>query len=193
MLNSRIEEDSWAHRLATRYADAMDSVDRGLRRVSLVLLGLLVGVVVLNVIMRYVFSESLLWANELSRYLMVWFALLMTAALVNSDDHLNVGIVYDRFSKTTQYRIQIAMMVLYIALGQVWVEFGTQYTLSAGMNATMPALGFQMLWVYLVIPISGALVVLFALARLVRLVVLDETTEIDTAYDVAQREGAADD
>lgn len=193
MFSNPVAEEGTVYRFADRFESTMNRVESGLRKLSLVLLALLVCVVVLNVIMRYVFSESLLWANELSRYLMIWFALLMTAVLINDNEHLNVGIVFDRFSEQTKFRLQAVTMVLYVVLGLVWVNFGLEYTLSAGLNAQMPALEFQMLWVYLVIPISGALVSLFALAGLLRLVVLGETESLQGAYDVDQRGGASDD
>ncbi|WP_226023775.1 TRAP transporter small permease [Halomicrobium salinisoli] len=193
MFNFTVAEDGRLYRSAQRFDSVMDRIDARLRQFSLLLVVLLVGVVVLNVIMRYVFSESLLWANELSRYLMVWFALLATASLVNSDDHLNVGIVFDRFSDRLKYWLQSTTMALYVVLGLVWVNFGLEYAISAGLNAEAPAMNFPLLWVYIVIPISGAFVSLFALARLLRLVVLGETESLETAYDVDQRGGESDD
>ncbi len=193
MFNVTVTEGSTLYRSAERFDSAMDRVDSGLRKFSLLLVALLVCVVVLNVIMRYVFSEALLWANELSRYLMVWFALLATASLVNSDDHLNVGIVFDRFSDRLKYWLQSTTMALYVVIGLVWVNFGLDYAISAGLNAEAPAMNFPLLWVYIVIPISGVFVTLFALARLLRLVVLGETESLQTAYDVDQREGESDD
>ncbi|WP_225336378.1 TRAP transporter small permease [Halomicrobium urmianum] len=193
MFNYTVTEDSALYQSAERFDSAMDRLDTRLRQFSLILLALLVCVVVLNVIMRYVLSESLLWANELSRYLMVWFALLVTASLVNSDDHLNVGIVYDRFPDRVKYWLQSTTMALYVVLGLIWVNFGLEYAISAGLNAEAPAMNFPLLWVYIVIPISGTLVTLFALARLLRLVVLGETESLQNAYDVDQREGESDD
>lgn len=187
-----ISKDSQMYSLARRYDGLMDTVDGWLRRVSLVLLGLLVAVVVLNVVMRYVFSESLLWANELSRYLTIWFALLMSAALINTDDHLNVGIIYDRLSTSMQYRIQVSMTTLYAVLGLVWVYFGVGYALEAGFRATAPALNFQLVWVYSVLPISGIFVTLFAFARLLRVVVLGESGTHEIVYEATGQEEFSD-
>ncbi|WP_220581641.1 TRAP transporter small permease [Haloarcula nitratireducens] len=188
-----IEEGSQAYHATKRFDEVIQSLDRRLRQFCLVLLSILVSVVVLNVVMRYVFSESLLWANELSRYLMTWFALLMTASLVNSDDHLNVAIVYDKFSKQTQYRLQSATMLLYVFAGLIWTNFGIQYCLEAGLRATAPALEFQMIWVYMIIPITGALVTLFSGARFIRLVIFGQTETLETHYTEADGEGSQHD
>lgn len=188
MLSINIDEDSKIYAFATRFDKATLAIERLIRKFSLGLLSMLVVVVFLNVIMRYVFSESLIWANELSRFLMVWFALLMTSVLVNQDDHLNVDMLYDRFSREMKYRIQVGMTMLYTVLGLVWVNFGLQYVLEAGIRATAPALGFQMFWVYSIVPISGALVSLFSIGRLVRLVLLNDTTSLETNYGTMEKD-----
>lgn len=176
-----------------RIVGVMDTVDQAIRKLCLGLLSLLVAVVVLNVVMRYVLDNSLVWANELSRYLMVWFALLMTAALINTDDHLNVTLIYEKFTLRTRYWIQIATMVLYVVIGLLWAIFGLEYTLTAGLRAEAPALNFQLIWVYMVIPISGVLAIAFSLTRLLRLVILGETGQLETQYAPATEEVTSDD
>ncbi|MFC6613594.1 TRAP transporter small permease [Halopenitus salinus] len=187
-----VDKNSSLYQVASTYHGVMDEVDTRIRQLCLVFLSLLVCVVMLNVVMRYVFSESLLWANEVSRYLMIWFALLITASLVNTDDHLHVGLFYDRFSPSTRYGIQIAIAALYTVLGLIWVFFGAQYAFDAGFRSTMPALGFQMVWVYSVVPISGALVALFSLSRVLRLAILERESNA-MIYEASDRREVSDD
>lgn len=187
-----VDKGSSIYRAASVFHAVMNEVDTRLRQLCLGFLSLLVVVVMLNVVMRYVFSESLLWANEVSRYLMIWFALLITASLVNTDDHLHVGLFYDRFSPRTRYGLQVFMAVLYAVVGLLWVLFGGQYALDAGVRSTMPALGFQMIWVYMVVPISGTLVALFSLSRLLRLAILERESS-DMIYEAADRREVSDD
>ncbi|WP_050031622.1 TRAP transporter small permease [Halorubrum halophilum] len=193
MVTSPFDTDGQFRTVATRIVGIMDAVDQAIRKLCLGLLSLLLAVVVLNVVMRYVFDNSLVWANELSRYLMVWFALLMTAALINTDDHLNVTLVYEKFTLRTRYWIQVVMMLMYVVIGLVWMTFGLDYTLTAGLQAEAPALNFQLIWVYVVIPISGLLVIAFSLTRLLRLVILGETGQLETQYAPATEEVTSND
>lgn len=193
MLTPPFDTDGRFRTVADRIVGIMNTVDQAVRKLCLGLLSLLLAVVVLNVVMRYVFDNSLVWANELSRYLMVWFALLMTAALINTDDHLNVTLVYEKFTLRTRYWIQIVMMLMYVVIGLMWTIFGLDYTLTAGLRAEAPALNFQLIWVYIVIPISGVLVIAFSLARLLRLVILGETGQLETQYAPATEEVTNDD
>lgn len=193
MLTPPFDTDGRFRTVADRIVGIMNTVDQAVRKLCLGLLSLLLAVVVLNVVMRYVFDNSLVWANELSRYLMVWFALLMTAALINTDDHLNVTLVYEKFTLRTRYWIQIVMMLMYVVIGLMWTIFGLNYTLTAGLRAEAPALNFQLIWVYIVIPISGVLVIAFSLARLLRLVILGETGQLETQYAPATEEVTNDD
>lgn len=193
MLTPPFDTDGRFRTVAARIVGIMDAVDQAIRKLCLGLLSLLLAVVVLNVVMRYVFDNSLVWANELSRYLMVWFALLMTAALINTDDHLNVALVYEKFTLRTRYWIQIVMMVMYVVIGLMWMTFGLDYALTAGFRAEAPALNIQLIWVYIVIPTSGLLVTAFSLTRLLRLVILGEKGQLETQYAPATEEVTNDD
>ena len=193
MVTPSFETDERFQAAGARIVGVMDTVDQAIRKLCLGLLSLLITVVALNVVMRYVFSNSLVWANELSRYLMVWFALLMTATLINTDDHLNVTLVYDKFTLRTRYWIQVVMMVMYVVIGVLWAFFGLDYALTAGLRAEAPALNLQLIWVYVIIPISGVLVVAFAITRLLRLVILGETGQLEVQYAPATEEMTSDD
>lgn len=193
MVTPPFDTDGRFRAAAARIVGVMDAVDQAIRKLCLGLLSLLVAVVVLGVVMRYVLDNSLVWTNELSRYLMVWFALLMTAALINTDDHLNVALIYEKFTLRTRYWIQIATMVLYVVIGLLWAIFGIEYTLTAGLRAEAPALNIQLIWIYMVIPISGVLAIAFSLTRLLRLVILGETGQLETQYAPATEEVTSDD
>lgn len=182
-MRDRNETSNRLQGIAHKYHNLMGRIEAGLWQVGVVLLTLLVFVVLTNVVMRYIFENSLLWANEVSRYLMVWFALLLTASLVYRDDHLNVGLFYDKFSRETKYWLQVGIAIIYIAIGLIWAYFGLEFAVTAGFRATAPALDIQLVWVYSVIPISGVLTILFSVDRLLRLTVLDMTlTELEFEF-----------
>lgn len=60
-------------RLIIRSSDVVDAV---LLRIATFALVVLVGVVLLQVVARYVFLQPPVWTEELSRYLMIWAGLL---------------------------------------------------------------------------------------------------------------------
>ncbi len=53
-----------------------DRLDRGIRWVTMTFLVLLVGLVVLQVVARYLFASPPAWTEEMARYAMIWSGLL---------------------------------------------------------------------------------------------------------------------
>lgn len=77
-------------RLATRLFDAIDAVIAALSATALILVTL---IVFLNAMGRYVFSFSLLGAEEASRLLMVYLCFFGMYALLRRDGHVSVDVV----------------------------------------------------------------------------------------------------
>ncbi len=58
----------------------------------------MVGVVAMQIFLRYVVGHPFVWADELASYLFVWVIYLGASVLVRYDAHLTVDIVVDRLS-----------------------------------------------------------------------------------------------
>ncbi len=65
---------------------------------------LLAGIVALTLVMaaqvfcRYVVNYSLVWSEELARYLTIWLAFLGVSLGVRADSHFGITVVLDRVS-----------------------------------------------------------------------------------------------
>lgn len=136
------------------------------RWVVVVTLGITVVLVIVNVIARYVFSYSLTWVEEVSRYLMIWSAMLGCGLALRTGGHIAVdslaGAVPLAFAKCIRTAIVGIMAVTLIAL--VWL--GIEYVDFAWEQET-PVLGLSYGRIYLAIPI-GALLMLIHLAMVAR-------------------------
>jgi TRAP-type C4-dicarboxylate transport system permease small subunit len=58
-------------------------------------LALMFGIICFNVVLRYVFSEPLYWAEEASNWLFVWIGFLSCAYAVGDDSHIRVTLLVD--------------------------------------------------------------------------------------------------
>lgn len=56
-------------------------------------LAVMVAVIFTQVVMRFVFNNSLSWSEEFARYLFVWFSWMGVSAGVKDNDHLKVDIL----------------------------------------------------------------------------------------------------
>lgn len=158
----------------------------------IVLAAVLVTIVSAQVFTRYVLGFVPLWGGELARYLGIWLALLLMGALVRLDRHLQVEIVYRRYSLRTRRIIRSIQLGLIIILGWLMFEWGLMYALNSGTGQQSPSMGFQMIWVYLILPISGLLLIYFASAKIAQINKDPET--IDRDYEARFRvDGSSDD
>ena len=105
------------------------------------------------------------WTEELARYLMIWIGMLGAAVLVRSKKHIYIEILVDRikhpaFKKFFSTLTHISIIVV----GVILVNYGGYVTTEYG--AKSPALRIAFSWVYLSMPLSGALMILYSIEQL---------------------------
>jgi TRAP-type C4-dicarboxylate transport system permease small subunit len=101
-------------------------------------LALMFGIICLNVVMRYIFSEPFYWSEEASNYLFVWIGFLSCAHAVSDDAHIRVTAFVGLLPAKTQHLIALALDILMIvvfgsfvlpsigALGSLHISTGLQ-------------------------------------------------------------------
>jgi TRAP-type C4-dicarboxylate transport system permease small subunit len=131
-----------------------------------VLLALVVVIVLLQVFGRYILRISLSWPEELARYILVWLMIFGVAAAAASRSQ----IVVDTLLELVPASVRRALEALSALAGLVAVALlvWTSQPLITGPagRSTSPATGIPSFWIYLAVPVGGALLVLFALAEL---------------------------
>lgn len=131
-----------------------------------VLLALVVVIVLLQVFGRYILRISLSWPEELARYVLVWLMIFGAAAAAASRSQ----IVVDTLLELVPASVRRALEALAALAGLVAVALlvWTSQPLIFGPagRSTSPATGIPSFWIYLAVPVGGALLALFALAEL---------------------------
>ena len=123
--------------------------------------------VFVQVVMRYVFSMSFLWGEELSLFAFIWSVFLGAAVGVRRRIHLGFDFLPELLSGrwADAQRLLIDLSILTVAV-LLLVEGWVFSQLS--VRRLSPALGISLFVPTLVIPISGGLMVLIVLRDLVR-------------------------
>ncbi|KQP12385.1 C4-dicarboxylate ABC transporter permease [Pseudorhodoferax sp. Leaf265] len=136
------------------------------RWVVVAMLGITVVLVIGNVIARYLFSYSLTWVEEVSRYLMIWSAMLGCGLALRVGGHIAVdslaGAVKPAVARSI--RSAIVCIVSFTLLAVTWL--GVEYVDFAWGQET-PVLGISYGLIYMAMPI-GALLMLVHLALVAR-------------------------
>ena len=75
------------------YSRVLDAVDRLARWAIVVASALMIGIVSLQVLLRYGFNASIDWSEEISRLLFVWCMFLAIPLGIREDDHVGIELL----------------------------------------------------------------------------------------------------
>src|SRR5205823_13407208 len=138
----------------------------GVRAVCIAQATALFLIVVLAVIGRYVFGRSLTWTEEVPRYLLIWISFLGAAACVARREHVGFDVLFNALPAALRRWLGAAIGMLILAFGWNMFRYGIVFVKDFGPDM-METIPFKNYWYYVVMPISGALLILFAVKSIV--------------------------
>ena len=134
-------------------------------RVCLALMVVLCVDIFLGVFSRYVLLRTFTWYDEIARACMVWMVFLGAAVGVKHDAHFRLTLAVARLSRRVQRVADGFGCLMVMALGAVLIRQGW-VLVELGRFQSTPVIGLSKFWIYLAIPVGGALMILFALGPL---------------------------
>jgi TRAP-type C4-dicarboxylate transport system permease small subunit len=134
--------------------------------IALVVLAL-TGVTFVQVVMRYVFGDPLIWSEEAARYLFVWLSLIGAALALHQGGHYGLDALVSRLPPWPARIVAVATSALIAAFLVLLLRTGVSEMRQAALqsSATLPV---GMEWPYLAIPLGAGLMLFHLLAHLVR-------------------------
>lgn len=141
-------------------------LDRALEHVLVALLALMTVNVVWQVFSRFVLRSPSNFTDELARYLFIWLGLLGAAYAAGRHQHLAVDAFTMRLSPHAQWRLRQLSAVLLALFGLlVLVGGGSRLVyITWVLGQRSASLQVPMALVYLALPLSGALMVVYGLS-----------------------------
>ena len=118
-----------------------------------------------QVVMRYCFNNSPSWTEEIAILMMIWFGILSIPIGVKHKLHIGIEYVYDLMPPAVQVPLRWFIYLLIAFFGVLMVIYGIELTQYTSMS-TLPATKLSSAVGYVVIPISGVMLVFNALDRL---------------------------
>ena len=127
-----------------------------------------------QVIFRYVLAAPLPWSEELARYCFVWIVFLGGAVGLSRGTHSGVDLLVNAFPEVARRRFDALTNTL-VAIFAATVIYASLPVLNINMFQRSPALGIQMSYIYMAIPISMGIIFLICSERVIRLLLLRKT------------------
>lgn len=140
---------------------------KGLDQILAIILVLLMGAMVVNVtwqvISRYVFQNPSSFTDELTRYMLIWLGLLGAAYVAGQEQHLAIDILPKRLKGSKGYGLKIllhGLVFLFVAMVML-IGGGNLVYITYILEQKSAALRLPLAWVYLIVPISGLVVMVY--------------------------------
>ncbi len=140
----------------------MDNFERLLMRLNrgalVALLAAMALIIFANVVLRYATSQSIEWAEEVARYLMVWLTFLGAGPVLRYGGHIAVENLQDALPPRAAVALRVLIAALLFGFFAFMVWFGIQYVQRAQFQMT-PTTQVSMGWVYAAMPVGGLLLI----------------------------------
>ena len=150
---------TWIGRAAvTRFDTLFLRVNRAL---LIAMLGAMASMVFANVALRFFTDRSILWVEEVSRYLMIWLTFLGAGLVLRYGGHIGIDTLQERVPRFA-HTIRAAIFVVMLAFFAVMLWLGIRYT-ALTWGQTTPVMQIPIGAVYLAMPIGFALLIVHAL------------------------------
>lgn len=115
------------------------------------------------------YIHSLPWAEELIRYCMIWISFFAAAACFRGGLHYGVDLLLRVKNKVFNRCLKVFIELCCAAFSAFLLIYGTQmvlFNMSSGSQVS-PAMGIPTWFVYLIMPISGGLTMIYEIWRII--------------------------
>jgi len=143
-------------------------VDKSLAWFLVALMALAIVNVLWQVFTRWVLNDPSAWTEELARYLLIWIGLIGAGYAAGKKLHLAIdllpSVLHGRRRRVLEFLIDA--IVLLFAVFVMMIGGVRLMSLTLLMDQTSAALGIRLGYVYLAIPLSGAVIAFYAVVSI---------------------------
>ena len=141
------------------------SIERLLEYLAMGMLLAMTAIICYQVVLRYVFNHSPSWSEVIAIVLMIWFGMLSIPIGVRLNIHIGIEFIYNMFPLRMQWMVSRFVFFLIGGFGVVMLFSGAELVEFMTMS-TLPATKLPSAVEYIVIPISGLMLIFTALELL---------------------------
>ena len=146
--------------------ETMLKIKAGIMRVlSIVIIFLFAFMTVIGtyqIVTRYFFNKPSTVSEELLTYSFTWMALLASAYVFGKRDHMRMGFLADKLTGSARKALELCIDALTFALAAVVLVYGGISITRLTMIQTTASLRVPMGYIYVIVPVTGILIMLFS-------------------------------
>ena len=131
-------------------------------------LAFVIVIICAQVFCRNVLRTNIRWNQEVAQLLTIWIAFFGIAIGVEKGLHIVVEVFYDRFPKPLQKAVAKVNQMIVLLVGGFFTVYGIRMVVST-MDSRLPVTKWPSSLMYIMIPVSGLLMIYFEVLDLMGL------------------------
>ena len=161
----------------------MNKLTNIITKILSIILIILMAVMVLDVswqvITRFILQDPSSYTEELAGFLLIWIGLLGSSYALHTKSHLGIDIITSKLTGFRKRFTQIMIHIIVILFGLFVLVIGgvRLVNITLTLNQISPALDIQMGYVYLVLPLTGILMIYYSVVFIGHTVLKKEQSE----------------
>ena len=136
-------------------------------------------IVIIAVIFRYGFDAAVSWTEEVPRYLLIWISFLAAASCVLRREHVGFDVLFNKLPKKPRLVLAVFLNILILSFGWIMFRYGIVFVQDFGADL-METIPYTNYWYYPAMPVSGFLIMLFAVKLMVDEIVRSDSSAISS-------------
>ena len=138
----------------------LDWITAIVKHVMLMQASIIFSIICSAVFTRYLLNYVPSWSEEVPRYLLVWVSYLGAALAVKYKEHISLDFFFNLMPVRARQVGHLFLNVLIAIVGVIMFVFGIGLVRQFG-DDLMESIPVKNFWLYLAMPISGGLIVLY--------------------------------
>lgn len=160
-----------------------DPIYATVRYVNNVLLAFQVVLICYVVFARFILNDAPSWGEELSLMIMVWYCLMSPSQALRDNSHLSITLL-EAFVPGAAIRIIDAFNHILILGFGVFMLVEGRFLAELTVRNIMPGLGISSSWLYASVAVSGVLLIIAALERIIEILSVPGDRYIEKASEI---------
>jgi len=151
--------------------DIRNKIDKVLAKLLIIIMSIMVINVLWQVFSRYFLGAPSSYTDELARYLMIWIGILGAAYVSGRNKHVAIDVLPSRLSAKSQKKLRLVVRILIILFCLFALVIGGSRLVYVTyvLDQYSPALQVPLALVYMVMPISGLLIIYYKISDILNL------------------------
>ncbi|MBD1382544.1 TRAP transporter small permease [Metabacillus arenae] len=152
-------------------------VNRIIEMITCTLMVIMVMVAAYQVLSRYIFNAPSSFSEEFLRYSLIWLSMLGGAYVFGKKKHIAITFLQNKLSEKLKKVTVIIGDILVIVFSILVLIIGGAAIVSNTMGQMSASLGIQMGYIYMILPLTGFLILLYSILNLYQVIITKKPAE----------------